>query len=49
MTELISIKMKHLLQTGMLSDCYYYLGKIGGKACWKKMKNQINSDRDGLK
>lgn len=34
--ELISIKMKHLLQTGMLPDCYYYLGKIGGKSLLEK-------------
>jgi hypothetical protein len=34
--ELISIKMKHLLQTGMLPDCYYYIGKIGGKSLLEK-------------
>jgi hypothetical protein len=27
--ELIKIKVNHLLEKGMLSDCYYYLGKMG--------------------
>ena len=27
--ELIKIKVKHLLEKGMVSDCYYYLGKMG--------------------
>ncbi len=27
--ELIKIKVDYLLQNGMVSDCYYYLGKIG--------------------
>ena len=27
--ELIKIKVNHLLEKGMVSDCYYYLGKMG--------------------
>lgn len=27
--ELIKIKVNHLLEKGMISDCYYYLGKMG--------------------
>ena len=27
--ELIRIKVNHLLRKGMVSDCYYYLGKMG--------------------
>ena len=27
--ELIKIKVNHLLKKGMLSDCYYYVGKMG--------------------
>jgi hypothetical protein len=27
--ELIRIKVNHLLKKGMVSDCYYYLGKMG--------------------
>jgi hypothetical protein len=27
--ELISIKIKYLLEKSMLSDCYYYIGRIG--------------------
>jgi hypothetical protein len=27
--ELIKIKVNHLLEKGMISDCYYYLGRMG--------------------
>lgn len=30
--ELTLIKIKHLLKKGMMSDCYYYIGKIGRRS-----------------
>ena len=34
--ELIRIKINHLLRKGMVSDCYYYLGKIGYRCLTEK-------------
>jgi hypothetical protein len=34
--ELIRIKANHLLKKGMVSDCYYYLGKMGGRCLTDK-------------
>jgi hypothetical protein len=34
--ELIRIKINHLLKKGMVSDCYYYLGKIGYRCLTEK-------------
>jgi hypothetical protein len=34
--ELTLIKIKHLIDNGMFSDCYYYLGKIGQRVLTSK-------------